>query len=81
MFRFCLVGVGRWGKVYFETINRLDFCTLDCIVLDKISPSIDQEIGIPIFHRLQDVIGNRQIDGFIIATPPATHLNLAKICL
>ena len=81
MFRFCLVGFGRWGKVYFETINRLGFCTLDCIVLNKTSPSIDQEIGVPIFHRLQDVIGNRQIDGFIIATPPATHLNLAKICL
>jgi predicted dehydrogenase len=81
MFRFCLVGFGRWGKVYFETINRLGFCTLDCIVLNKTSPSIDQEIGVPIFHRLQDVIGTRQIDGFIIATPPATHLNYAKICL
>ena len=34
MFRFCLVGFGRWGKVYFETINRLGFCTLDCIVLN-----------------------------------------------
>jgi len=81
MFRFCLVGFGRWGKVYFETINRLNFCTLDCIVLNETSPSIDQEIGVPIFHRLEDVIGTRQVDGFIIATPPATHLNLAKICL
>jgi len=81
MFRICLVGFGRWGKVYFETINRLDFCTLDCIVLNKTSPSIDQEIGVPIFHCLEDVIGTRKIDGFIIATPPATHLNLAKICL
>jgi predicted dehydrogenase len=81
MFRFCLVGFGRWGKVYFETINRLDFCTLDCIVLNQTSPSIDQEIGVPIFYRLEDVIGTRQVDGFIIATPPATHLSLAKICL
>jgi predicted dehydrogenase len=81
MFRFCLVGFGRWGKVYFETINRLNFCTLDCIVLNETIPRIDQEIGVPIFHCLEDVIGSRQVDGFIIATPPATHLNLAKICL
>ena len=81
MFRFCLVGFGRWGKVYFETINRLDFCKLDCIVLSEPNPSIEQEIDVPIFHRLEDVIGSRQVDGFIIATPPATHLSLAKICL
>ena len=81
MFRFCLVGFGRWGKVYYETINRLDFCALDCIVLNEASPRVDQEIGVPIFYRLEDVIGSRRVDGFIIATPPATHLNLAKICL
>jgi predicted dehydrogenase len=81
MFRFCLVGFGRWGKVYFETINRLDFCNLDCIVLKETSEVIDKEIGIPIFNRIEDVIDSRQVDGFIIATPPSTHLNLAKICL
>jgi hypothetical protein len=81
MFRFCLVGFGRWGKVYFETINRLDFCSLDCIVLNEVSQNIEQEIGAPIFNRIEDVVGSRQVDGFIIATPPSTHLNLAKICL
>jgi predicted dehydrogenase len=81
MFRICLVGFGRWGKVYFETINRLDFCTIDCIVLDESSLGNEQEVGVPIFHRIEDVIGARKVDGFIIATPPDTHLNLAKICI
>jgi predicted dehydrogenase len=81
MFRFCLVGLGRWGKVYLETINRLDFCTIDCIVLNKVSQINEQELGIPIFYNIEDVLCSRQVDGFIIATPPATHLNLAKICL
>ena len=81
MFRFCLVGFGRWGKVYFETIQRLNFCTVDCLVLNKTSPSNEYDIDVPIFHHIEDVIESRRVDGFIIATPPATHLNLAKICL
>ena len=81
MFRFCLVGFGRWGKVYFETISRLDFCTIDCIVLNETSPINEQEISVPTFHHIEDVICSRRVDGFIIATPPATHLNLARICL
>lgn len=81
MFRFCLVGFGRWGKVYFETIKRLDFCVIDCIVINKTNPCSDIEIDVPIFHHIENVLTSRQVDGFIIATPPATHLNLAKICL
>jgi predicted dehydrogenase len=76
-----LVGFGRWGKVYFETISRLNFCTIDCIVLNEASPINEQKISVPIFHHIEDVICSRQVDGFIIATPPATHLNLAKVCL
>jgi len=81
MFRFCLVGFGRWGKVYYETIKRLDFCIVDCIVINKTIPSEEQDIGVPIFHHIEDVMDSRQVDGFIIATPPVTHLNLAEICL
>ena len=81
MFRFCLVGFGRWGKVYYDTISRLDFCKLDCIVLSGKNQNIDRATNIPIFHNILDVIGSRQIDGFIIATPPETHYNLAEICL
>ncbi len=76
-----MVGFGRWGKVYFETISRLNFCTIDCIVLNEASPINEQKISVPIFHHIEDVICSRQVDGFIIATPPATHLNLAKVCL
>ena len=81
MFRFCLVGFGRWGKVYFETIKRLNFCTLDCIVLKGLNTRHDLAGDIPTFHQIEDVIGKRDVDGFIIATPPEAHLHLANICL
>ena len=81
MFRFCLVGFGRWGRVYYETIKRLDFCIVDCIVVNKTISSEELDIGVPIFHHIEDVMDSRQVDGFIIATPPVTHLKLAEICL
>jgi hypothetical protein len=81
MFRFCLVGFGRWGKIYFETIKRLNFCTLDCIVLKGSNPRYEQISDTPTFHSIKDVIEKRDVDGFIIATPPETHLQLARICL
>ena len=81
MFRFCLVGFGRWGKVYYETINRLDCCTLDCIVLSGSNTSNYHAVAVPIFYQIEEVIKSRQVDGFIIATPPETHFNLARICL
>jgi predicted dehydrogenase len=81
MFRFCLIGFGRWGKIYFETINRLDFCTVDCIVLNEADVTKGKDIGVPIFYNIENVIASRNVDSFIIATPPTTHLNLAKTCL
>ena len=81
MFRFCLVGFGRWGKVYFETIKRVNFCTLDCIVLKGVNPRHEQASDAPTFHCIEDVIDKRDVDGFIIATPPDSHLHLARICL
>lgn len=81
MFRFCLVGFGRWGRVYFETIKRLNFCTIDSIILKEFNQRHEQASDIPTFQRIEDVIGKRDVDGFIIATPPETHLHLARICL
>lgn len=81
MFRFCLVGFGRWGAVYYDTINRLSCCEIDSIVVRGKSSSIEQFANVPIFHDIKQVIASRQIDGFIIATPPDTHFNLAESCL
>lgn len=83
MFRFCLVGFGRWGKIYYNTISRLDYCIVDCILLSGLNKINDSygDINVPFFYSIEDVIKVRKIHGFIIATPPDTHFKLAKSCL
>ena len=81
MLSFCLVGFGRWGMVYYQTINRLDFCKVECIVVNKHRANNEQENKIPFYYNIEDAIKKRNFDAVIIATPPETHLSLAKICL
>ena len=81
MFRFCLIGFGRWGETYYRTISRLNFCTIDCIVSNKSGENHSIEVNVPFFKNINDVINQRKVDGFIIASPPSTHYYLAKICL
>jgi hypothetical protein len=81
MFRFCLVGFGRWGRVYYNTINRLADCQLDCIVVNPNSKVAQPVLDVPVFFNLVEAINSRTIDGVIVATPPKLHLYFAKICL
>jgi predicted dehydrogenase len=81
MFRFCLVGFGRWGKIYYNTILELDWCTIDSIVLSGKNENKLNIRNIPTFNSIEEVIKERRVDGFIIATPPHTHFNIAKLCL
>jgi len=81
MIRFCLVGFGRWGRVYYQTIHRLNFCRVDCIVVNNNRPNFDLVNKTPIYYNLNKAIEERKFDAVIIAAPPEKHLYLAKICL
>lgn len=64
MTRLALVGVGRWGKNYLNTIRNLSFCELpDSLIKTK---------------DYKDLISADNIDGVIIATPASTHFQIAK---
>jgi predicted dehydrogenase len=79
-----VIGYGYWGP----NIVRNFFATPDCIVkmvadgrserlniLSKIFPSI---LGV---RDAEDIIGNKDIDAVVIATPVFTHFALAKRAL
>ncbi len=76
--RICLVGAGAWGRNHVRTLNELN---LLAAVVEK-SPRVMEEIanqypGINLFSDL-DTAFDQHFDGFIIATPPNTHLELAE---
>jgi len=76
--QICVVGAGRWGKNHIRTLNNLE--VLSGVVeprkeiLNEISA---QYPNITAFTNLDDAL-EAGFDGFTVATPPATHFQVAK---
>jgi len=75
----CLVGCGRWGKSYLNTIEKIDSINVNWIVIRKTIPKIDSNYKI--VYDLDKLLKEQHVDGVIIAAPPKAHFELAKICI
>jgi len=75
--RLALVGAGRWGRNYIKTIKALDGVTLTHLVSRNPESGglVDRNCNVATDWR--SLIGDGEIDGLIIATPPATHTEIA----
>ena len=76
-YKICVVGLGNWGINHAKTLNRLGYLGG---VVDNDSTRIDHYPifkDIPFFNSLENAL-EYGFDGFVVATPPATHLNLLK---
>ncbi|MBC8344704.1 MAG: Gfo/Idh/MocA family oxidoreductase [Candidatus Marinimicrobia bacterium] len=75
--KICVIGAGGWGKNHIKTLSQLN--ALGGIVepneekrktIHRLYPDVD------CFKSFEDST-NVDLDGFVIATPPATHRDLA----
>ena len=76
-YKICVVGLGNWGINHAKTLFRLGH--LGGIV-DNDSTRIDHYPifkELPFFKSIDDAL-DHGFDGFVVATPPATHFNIAK---
>lgn len=64
MITLALIGKGRWGKNYINTINNLSSCELPQKFIKT--------------SNYKDLFAFDNIDGVIIATPSSTHFKIAK---
>ena len=73
--RLGLIGAGRWGKVYIKTIERLDGFSL--VRLASSNPE-SQALVHKVCHISEDWqdITAAELDGVIIAAPPAIHAEM-----
>lgn len=82
--RVLLVGAGRIGIVHAITLSRLKGIVL-CGVVDpnRRATGLLKGMGVaaPIFPTLEEALSSTNPDAAVIATPPATHLKLARVCL
>ncbi len=77
--KLCLVGCGRWGKIYLKTIEGMNSLTVSSIVLRNSLPEIKGNYNF--VYDLDEFLKEGNIDGVIIVSPPDTHFELAKICI
>jgi predicted dehydrogenase len=71
--RLGLIGAGRWGRNYIRTLAGLD-----CVRLARVAsrnPETAELVpaGCEIAADWQEIVSAPDLDGVIIATPPATH--------
>lgn len=82
--RILLIGAGRIGLVHALTISRLEGASL-CGVVDPNSraKALLQGMGLSarMFETLDEALAETSPQAVVIATPPATHLRLARTCL
>ena len=76
--KICVIGAGKWGKNHVKTLSQLD--SLGGILdIDKKQLRNFKELfpNINLIHSIDDAL-KKDFDGYIIATPPSTHYELAK---
>ena len=74
----CVVGAGKWGTNHISTLCELGVKTgiaeknkLNKVNINKLFPNLTS------FDSLDDTF-QENFDGYIVATPPATHFEIAK---
>lgn len=77
----CVVGGGRWGANHIRTLEELGmlggFVEPDA---DRRAALAARHPGAAAFARIEDAV-QRPFDGFVIATPAQTHVELARFVI
>lgn len=79
--RLGLIGLGRWGRVYAQTIAALgDRCRLTHVGTSKPDRAASLPQPVQVHGDWRRVVES-DCDAVIIATPPATHARIAEACV
>src|SRR3990167_214473 len=79
---FGLVGIGRWGRNYIASLEKIKGCSLRW-VCSRRKESLQNPL-IPYVKKttnIEDILSDKNTQAVIIATPASTHYQLAKRAL
>jgi len=79
--RLGLIGAGRWGRIFIKAIDRLDGVRLHRLA--STNPDSRALVGddCAVVEDWRTVAAADDLDGLIIATPPARHAEMAAIAI
>lgn len=72
-----MIGAGRWGKIYIATIQRLANVQLTWLASQNPLNAHLAPAGCKFTTRWQEMLTDPSLNGIIIATPPALHVEMA----
>jgi len=79
--RLALIGAGRWGTNIIRTVDRLP--GIELAVVASRNPDAPAMVppGCRVMPDWRESLADAELDGVIVATPPATHAAIAHECL
>jgi predicted dehydrogenase len=81
LYKIGLIGVGRMGKNYISTINKMEDIEITHLCTTKPENAKLVSNHVKITGNYQDLFYDKTIDGVIIATPPSTHMDIMRNCV
>ena len=80
--RLAVVGTGTIGLDHIQRIRANPQTNL-CAVVDPnpALPTLAQQLGVPGYHTLEELLAQSQLDGVVLATPNALHVPQTLACL
>ena len=79
--RLGLIGAGRWGKRYIQTLNSLSEARLTCLCTRHPENAALSRHPVEVVADWRALCQPGKVDGVILATPPATHGEILRACL
>ncbi len=76
--KICVVGAGIWGENHIRTLNELGCLGAIVDSSDSALSKFSNHGDIALFDDIEKALSDNSFDGFIVATPPSTHYELAK---
>ena len=81
MAKIAVVGAGRWGKNHIRIINKLG-CLGGIVEVDKKKhEELQKQYPNAHIYSTVDESLNEEFDGYVVATPAETHLEVAKFLI
>jgi predicted dehydrogenase len=76
-----LIGAGRWGRNYIRTIRGMDGVLLGRVASGNPDTAAMVPAACRVVAHWHDVVGAPDIDGLIVASPPATHFEVLEAAI